>query len=80
MTERQLRSVLADVCDLQDSVYSRVDRSTCCKVRLRLFCLLLVQFSSVMIVMMITASDNNALKLFDSGVTVAMLVMSAAME
>jgi len=33
-----------------------------------------------MIVMMITASDNNALKLFDSGVTVAMLVMSAAME
>ena len=32
LSERRLKSVLGDVCELQDNVYRCVNKTTCCKV------------------------------------------------
>ena len=33
LSEHELKSALASICDLRDNVYRCVDKTTCCKVR-----------------------------------------------
>jgi len=52
--ERKLKSVLADICDLQDNVYRCVDKTTCCKVEL-----LHQIVDSLMMMMMLMLMKSN---------------------
>jgi len=56
LSEHKLKSVLADICDLQENVYRCVDKTTCCKVGPPH----LIVSSLVMIMMLMTAIENSA--------------------